>query len=89
MVWKTPLAKWISKALTRHEFHRIGRAKKLERIEIPPSQRLVYGVQFCFIALCLLTAIEIVHIVALHSFNETIFTAISGLTGTLLGVFLA
>jgi hypothetical protein len=76
------------KALTRHEFRRKGRAKKLERIEIPPSQRLVYGVQFCFIALGMLTAIEITHIVVLHSFNEAIFSAISGLIGTIMGVFL-
>jgi len=89
VVGKNSLAKWIIKALTRYEFRRIGRTKKLERIEVPPSQRLVYGVQFCFIALGMLTAIEIVHIVVLRSFNEAIFSAISGLIGTIVGVFLA
>ena len=89
MVGKNPLTKWIIKGLTRQEFHRKGKAKKLERIEIPPSQRLVYGMQFCFIALAMLTAIEIAHIIVLHSFNEAIFSAISGLIGTILGMFLA
>jgi hypothetical protein len=88
LVGKNPLARWIIKPLTRHEYHRGVKANRLVRIEIPPSQRLVYGVQFCFIALGTLAMIEIVHIIVLHSFDEAIFSAISGLIGTILGVFL-
>jgi len=39
--------------------------------------------------LAALTAIEIVHIIALKSFNQSIFSTISGIIGTLIGVFLA
>jgi len=39
--------------------------------------------------LATLTAIEIAHIIALKSFNQTVFSTISGLIGTIIGVFLA
>ena len=58
-------------------------------MEIPPSERLVYTVQFCFISLTTLTAIEIAHIIVLKNFNDAVFSAISGLIGTIVGVFIA
>ena len=82
-------SKWIRKALTKRELKRKGRMRKIEYAEIPPSERLVYTVQFCFIALTTLTAIEIAHIIVLKAFNETIFSVISGLIGTIVGVFIA
>jgi len=41
------------------------------------------------IALTTLTVIETVHIIVLKTFNETVFSAISGLIGTIVGVFVA
>ena len=85
-----PLSNWIRKALTRRQIKQTGkRTRKIEYVEIPPSERLVYTVQFCLISLAALTAIEIVHIIALKSFNQSIFSTISGIIGTLIGVFLA
>ncbi|RLI20386.1 hypothetical protein DRO54_06450 [Candidatus Bathyarchaeota archaeon] len=83
------LSNWIRKALTRRQIKHARRPRKIEYVEIPPSERLVYAVQFCLISLAALTAIEIAHIIALKSFNQTVFSAISGLIGTLVGVFLA
>ena len=82
-------SKWIRRALTRREIKRKGKTKKIEYVEIPPSERLVYTVQFCLIALTTLTVIETVHIIVLKTFNETVFSAISGLIGTIVGVFVA
>ena len=85
-----PLSNWIRKALTKRQIKQTGKkARKIEYVEIPPSERLVYAVQFCLISLAALTAIEIAHIITLKSFNQTVFSTISGLIGTIIGVFLA
>ena len=81
------LAAIIRKALTKTEIRQIGRGKKLERIELPPSERLVYGLYFAFLALTALTILEALHIVFLHSFSNEIFSAISLVVGTILGAF--
>ena len=82
------LEKWIEKALTKVEYVQSGKTKKLQRIEIPPSRMLVFGVQFCFIALIVLGAIEIVYIVVMHDFNEAVFSTMSGIIGTILGILI-
>lgn len=82
------LRSWIRKALTRTEYRRTGRSKKIERIELPPNESLVYGLYFAFLALILLTALETVHIVFLRAFSTEIFSAITALIGTVTGIFL-
>jgi len=79
----------IRKALTKTEVRQVGKGKKLERIELPPSERLVYGICFAFIALTALTILEALHIVFLHSFSNEIFSAITTVIGTILGVFIS
>lgn len=79
----------IRKALTKTEVRRVGKGKKLERIELPPSERLVYGLYFAFIALTALTILEALHIALLHSFSNEVFTAITTIIGTILGVFMS
>jgi len=79
----------IRKALTRTEVRRVGKGKKLERVELPPSERLVYGLYFAFLALTMLTILEALHIVILHSFSNEIFTCITTIVGTILGVFIS
>ena len=89
------LKSWIEKALTKTvtvmmETSRSGKRRKtarnFETVEIPPSKRLVYGVYFAMVALIALTAVEIVHIVHIGSFSSEIFSAITGLIGTIIGV---
>lgn len=79
---------WIRRALTRTEYRRTGRGKKIERIELPPNDRLVYGLCFAFVALILLTALEAVHMIFLHTFGNEFFAAITTLIGTITGIFL-
>ena len=81
------LAAIIRKVLTKTVIRQIGRGKKLERIELPPSERLVYGLYFAFLALTALTILEALHIVFLQSFSNEIFSAISLVVGTILGAF--
>ena len=72
----------IKRALTR----RISVKGRRRQIELEPSERLVYGMYFAMVALIALTAVEIVHIVYIGSFSSEIFSAITGLIGTIVGV---
>ena len=81
------LADFIRKALTKILVRQVGGGKKVERIELPPSERLVYGLYFAFLALTALTILEALHIVFLHSFSNEIFASIALVVGTILGAF--
>jgi len=73
---------FIKKALTR----RIPVQGRRKQIELEPSTKLVYGMYFAIAALISLTILEAVHIVVLHSFSSEIFSAITALIGTIIGV---
>ncbi len=75
---------WIRRILTR----RVPVRGRRRQIELEPSERLVYGMYFAMVALIALTAVEIVHIVYIGSFSSEIFSAITGLIGTIVGVLL-
>jgi len=77
------MADKIRKALTRKI--RYGSRE----IEIPPSQKLVYGVYFCIIMVLILTALEIAYMAVFERWNAEIFTVISGLIGNITGIFLS
>jgi hypothetical protein len=83
------LSRWIRRLLTKTVPVQRGRLKKLEHVEIPPSQRLVLFLQLSIVTLICLSLIEIAHIVVLRSFNWEVFAAISGLIGTITGVFVS
>jgi hypothetical protein len=70
---------WIKRALT----------KRTRQREIPPDPRLVIGVKFTIAMTISLTALEITHLIALHTWNSEIFSAITGLTGTITGILTA
>ena len=78
----------MTRALTLYEFRREVKAKRLARIEISLSQRLVYEVQFCLIAFGMLAMIEVAHTIVLHSFSKPLFSAILELVDTILGALL-
>lgn len=56
--------------------------------ETQPSQRLVLGVKFAIAMTLSLSAMEIAHMALLGKWNSEIFAAITGLTGTLTGIFI-
>jgi len=77
----------IRKALTKTVVKQIRGGKKVERVELPSSECLVYGLCFAFLALSALTVLEALHIVFLHSFSNEIFASIALVVGTILGAF--
>jgi hypothetical protein len=65
-----------------------GKGKKLERIEVPPSEKFVYGILFAIAALICLVVVEVAHMAFLGTWNSEIFSAITGLIGILSGIFI-
>ena len=83
------LLKWIRKILTKEvsEFERFGRGKKSRRIQVLPSEKLVLGVAFAIVALVCLVALEIAYLAIMQTWSSEIFASVTGLIGTLVGVF--
>lgn len=77
----------IKKALTRTISVRTARTGENQQVEIPPNQKLLYGIYFAVAALACLTALEITHIIMTETFSSEIFAAITLVIGTILGAF--
>ncbi|MFA5363700.1 MAG: hypothetical protein WC325_00780 [Candidatus Bathyarchaeia archaeon] len=75
----------ISKLFTKKVMVKSG--QKTKRVEVPPSQTLVYGVIAATAMLAVLTVLEVAHMMFLGSFNAEIFATITLVVGTLLGTF--
>lgn len=73
----------IRKALTK-----TIQVKRGRRVEVPPSQRLLYAVYFSLGMVACLTLLEALHLIVLGRWNSEIFTVISGLVGNITGIFL-
>lgn len=72
----------IRRALTRH------RAKRGTLVvDEPPNEALVLVVKFGIGMTALLCILEIAHMFVFQSFNSEIFAAITGLSGTITGIF--
>jgi len=78
---------YIKKALTKTVAVK-GSKGKTQCVEVPPSDRLIYAVYFSITMVACLTALQIVHLTVLGTWNTEVFAAISGLIGTITGIFL-
>jgi hypothetical protein len=52
-----------------------------------PNEKLLLGVKFVIGMTAFLSALELSHLVILHSWNVEIFASITGLSGTVIGLF--
>lgn len=77
---------FVNKALTKTITVK-GPRGRIQQVEIPPNQKLVYGMYFAVAALICLTVLEATYIVVVRSFSSEIFAAITLVIGTLLGAF--
>jgi hypothetical protein len=71
----------IKRALTRRRFER-GRF-----IVEEPTDRLVLGVKFAIGMTAFMSTLELAHLAILHTWNAEIFASITGLSGTVIGLF--
>ena len=72
---------WVRRALARKRIQR-GRVVTEE-----PDEKLVIVVKFGLAMTVCFSGLELAHILLLGSWNSEIFAAISGLSGTLSGIF--
>jgi len=79
-------ADWVKRALTR-KTQRKGSRGSQEIQVIEPDDRIVYGVKFAIGMTACLSAIEVAHLAFLGSWNSEVFASITGLSGTVLGIF--
>lgn len=63
------------------------RGKKLEKVQLPPPETLVYGVALTLVFFAGLVVLEIVHMVVFHKWNDAVWNAISLIVGVLIGAF--
>jgi len=72
----------IRKALTK------SKSSKGLEVQVPPSDLIVYAMYFSIAMVICLTVLEVVHLVILGRWNSEVFASISGLIGTIVGIFL-
>jgi len=72
---------WIKHALTRKRIQR-GRV-----IIDEPNEKLVLGVKFAVGMTLCLSVLEVAHMAFLGTWNSEVFAAITGLSGTITGIF--
>lgn len=75
------MADLIKQALTRR---RVQRGKQVSE---EPNETLVYVVKFALGMTVCLVAVEIAHLAILRTWNSEVFAAITGLSGTVMGIF--
>jgi len=81
---KNPLRKALSKTIWIQQ----NPENKLQSIEVPPSQKVIYVVVFALAAIIALTVLEVVHMAFLGSWNTEIFAGIMSIVTFILGIFI-
>ena len=76
---------WIKHALTR-KIRQRTRGKE-ELIIVQADEKLVYAVKFAVGITVCLSALEIAHLAFMHAWSSEVFAAITGLSGTVMGIF--
>ena len=77
----------VKRALTRKVALKGSRGNQ-RIMEIEPSEKLVLGVKFAIGMTACLSALEIAHMAFLGTWSSEIFSAVSGLIGTITGVLI-
>jgi len=70
------------------DFLRKALTRKRGRVTVTPSDKLLLAMQFSIYLLIALVILEIAHLAVLGSWNSEIFSAITGIAGTIFGVLL-
>lgn len=82
------MKRMIREFLTRRVQFPVGKRKTIREIELPPSEDLIYCFIFCIVGIAVLSIVEVVHIIYLGSFNESVYTLISTLVGAITGIII-
>jgi len=85
------LTSWVRRALsrkTKKASTKSSSGKRHQVVVVEADERLVYVVNFGIGMTVCLTAIEVAHLLILHVWNPEVFAAITGLSGTIMGIFI-
>jgi hypothetical protein len=77
---------WVKRALTRRTKKKGTRGSQ-EVLVSEPDERIVYAVKFAIGMTVCLSALEVAHMAFLGVWNSEVFASITGLSGTVLGIF--
>ncbi len=82
---------WVKKALTRRITNKTALQADAEAavLELEPDERLVLGTKFAIAFTFCLSAIEIANLAVLGTWNSEVFAAITGLSGTIMGILIS
>jgi len=78
----------LRRMFTKQVWVQEGTRKKLRRVEVPPSERLVYAVVFAVAAIAILTGLEVAHMAFLGSWNSEVFAGIMSVVTFIIGIFI-
>jgi hypothetical protein len=81
------MADWVRRALTRKVARSSVRGEGKVTV-IQPDEKLVYATKFALGMTACLTTLEIAYIAFMHSWNSEVFSAITGLSGVIVGIFM-
>jgi hypothetical protein len=84
------LTDYVKKALTRRITDKTALQESTQAVlELEPDERLVLGTKFAIIFTFCLSAIEIANLAVLGTWNSEVFAAITGLSGTIMGILIS
>jgi|GEM_PF-1235425 len=82
------IRRFLTKALTRTvTLPKTGRGKQTVKVQIPPSQTLVYATTVAIIFFAGLLILEVIYMVVFQEFHTSIFSGIMLIVGIVLGAF--
>ena len=59
------------------------------QLDAEPSEKLLLGTKFAIAFIVCLSAIEVANLVIMHEWNSEVFAAITGLSGTIMGIMIS
>lgn len=77
---------WVRRALARKTKRRGARGSYEVQV-VEADERLVFGVKFAIAMIVCLSAVEVAHLAFLGSWSSEVFASLTGLSGTVLGIF--
>ncbi len=80
---------FVKKALTRKITNKTTLQENAQAQEAEPDERLVLGTKFAIAFTFCLSAIEIANLALLGTWNSEVFAAITGLSGTIMGILIS
>lgn len=83
-------AEFVRRLFTKHVAVAVteGKGRKTHVVEVEPNSNVVYAFILSLTMLLCLSTLQAAYLIVMHEWNSEVFTVISGLIGTITGMFL-